>query len=81
MADGWMVEGDIQSFFDTINHQKLRRLVQQRVKDKKILSMIWKFLRAKMMEQGNLRPSVLGTPQGGRGSPLLANIYLHELDR
>jgi RNA-directed DNA polymerase len=78
---GWIVEGDIQSFFDTINHQKLMQLVQERIKDKRILSLVWKFLRAKVMEQGNLRHSLLGTPQGGIVSPLLANIYLHELDR
>jgi RNA-directed DNA polymerase len=81
MAYGWIIEGDIQSFFDTINHQKLMQLVEQRVKDKKILSLIWKFLQAEIMEQGNLRHSMLGTPQGGIVSPLLANIYLHELDR
>jgi RNA-directed DNA polymerase len=80
-SHGWVVEGDIQSFFDTISHQKLMRLVQQRIRDKKILSLVWKFLRAEIMEQGNLRHSVLGTPQGGIVSPLLANIYLHELDR
>jgi RNA-directed DNA polymerase len=81
MAYGWVVEGDIQSFFDTINHQKLMRLVQRKVRDKRILSLLWKFLRAEIMEQGNLRHSILGTPQGGIVSPLLANIYLHELDR
>ena len=78
---GWIVEGDIQSFFDTITHQKLMRLVQQRIRDKRILSLIWKFLRAEIMEQGTTRHSMLGTPQGGIVSPLLANIYLHELDR
>jgi RNA-directed DNA polymerase len=57
------------------------RLVQQRIRDKKILALVWRFLRAEIMEQGNLRHSVLGTPQGGIVSPLLANIYLHELDR
>jgi RNA-directed DNA polymerase len=81
MAYGWVVAGDIQSFFDTINHQQLMRLVQRRVRDKRILSLGWKFLRAEMMAQGNLRHSILGTPQGGIVSPLLANIYLHELDR
>jgi len=78
---GWIVEGDIQSFFDTIDHQTLMRLVRKRVRDKKILSLIWKFLRAGIMEQGSLRHSVIGTPQGGIVSPLLANIYRHELDR
>jgi RNA-directed DNA polymerase len=78
---GWIIEGDIQSFFDTIDHLKLMQLLRQRIKDNKLLSLIWKFLRAGIMEQGNLRHSLLGTPQGGIVSPLLANIYLHELDR
>ena len=78
---GWIVEGDIQSFFDTIDHYKLMQLMRRRIKDEKILSMIWNFLRAGVMEQGNFRHSLLGTPQGGIVSPLLANIYLHELDR
>jgi RNA-directed DNA polymerase len=78
---GWIVEGDIQACFDTIDHQKLRQLLRRRIRDQKMLSLIWKFLQAGGMEQGNLRHSVLGTPQGGIVSPLLANIYLHELDR
>lgn len=78
---GWVVEGDIQSFFDTIDHGKLMVLLRRRIRDKKILALIWKFLRAGVMEQGNLRHSLLGTPQGGIISPLLANIYLDELDR
>jgi RNA-directed DNA polymerase len=80
-AYGWIIEGDIQSFFDTIDHYKLMQLVRKRIKDEKILDLIWNFLRAGIMEQGNLRHSFLGTPQGGVVSPLLANIYLHELDR
>jgi RNA-directed DNA polymerase len=78
---GWVIEGDIQSFFDNINHQKLMILLRRRIKDRKILSIIWNFLRAGIMEQGTIRHSLLGTPQGGIVSPLLANIYLHELDR
>jgi RNA-directed DNA polymerase len=56
------------------------QLLRRRIKDNKMLSLIWKFLRADIMEQGNVRHSILGTPQGGIVSPLLANIYLHELD-
>jgi group II intron reverse transcriptase/maturase len=78
---GWVIEGDIHSFFDMIDHQKLMRLLGRRIKDKRLLTLIWKLLRAGVMEQGNLRVSTLGTPQGGIISPLLANIYLHELDR
>lgn len=57
------------------------RLLRKRIKDEKLLSLVWNFLRAGIMEQGNFRHSLLGTPQGGIVSPLLANIYLHELDR
>jgi RNA-directed DNA polymerase len=77
----WIVEGDISSYFDTIHHPKLVRLVGRRVKDKKILQLIWKPLRAGVMEKRTFRDTTLGTPQGGIVSPLLANIYLHALDR
>jgi group II intron reverse transcriptase/maturase len=77
----WVIEGDISSYFDTIHHPKLLRLVGRRIKDKKILRLIWKFLRAGVMEKRTFRDTTLGTPQGGIVSPLLANIYLHELDR
>ena len=78
---GWIIEGDIQAFFDTIEHTKLTQLLKKRIGDKKLLSMVWRFLRADIMEQGTIRHAVLGTPQGGIVSPLLANIYLHELDQ
>jgi RNA-directed DNA polymerase len=77
----WVIEGDIASYFDTIHHPKLIRLVGRRVKDKKILRLIWKFLRSGVMEKRTFRDTKLGTPQGGIISPLLANIYLHELDK
>ena len=57
------------------------QLVKKRISDQKMLSLIWKFLRAGIMEEGTFRHSLLGTPQGGIVSPLLANIYLHELDQ
>jgi RNA-directed DNA polymerase len=77
----WIIEGDISSYFDTINHKKLLKLLKGRVKDKKLLRLIRKFLRAGVMEKKLFRDTKLGTPQGGIISPLLANIYLHELDR
>jgi RNA-directed DNA polymerase len=77
----WVIEGDIASYFDTIHHPKLIRLVKRRVKDKKILRLIWKSLRSGVMEKRTFRDTTLGTPQGGIISPLLANIYLHELDK
>jgi RNA-directed DNA polymerase len=77
----WVIEGDIDSYFDTINHRKLMKLLRSRVKDKKLLRIIWKFLRAGVMEGKLFKDTKLGTPQGGIISPLLANIYLHELDK
>jgi group II intron reverse transcriptase/maturase len=77
---GWVIEGDITSFFDTLNQKKLMQLLRKRIKDQKMLDLIWKFLRAGVMERGKVRHTVVGTPQGGIASPLLANIYLHELD-
>jgi len=62
-----VIEGDIQSFFDTIDHQKLMGLIRKRIKDQKILTLIWNFLRAGIMEQGSYRHSLLGTPQGLSG--------------
>jgi group II intron reverse transcriptase/maturase len=77
----WIIEGDIASYFDTINHRKLMKLIGRRVKDKRLLRLIWKFLRAGVMEGKLFTDTKLGTPQGGIISPLLANIYLHELDK
>ena len=77
----WILEGDISSYFDTINHKKLMKILKRRIKDKKILQLIWKFLKAGVMENKTFRDTNKGTPQGGILSPLLANIYLHELDK
>jgi RNA-directed DNA polymerase len=76
----WIIEGDISSCFDTINHRKLIKIIRQRIQDKKILRLIWKFLRAGVMEGKLFRDTKQGTPQGGIISPLLANIYLDKLD-
>jgi group II intron reverse transcriptase/maturase len=77
----WTIEGDISSYFDTINHEKLTQLLRKRVKDEWLLKLIWKFLRAGVMEGKLFKDTKQGTPQGGIASPILANIYLHELDR
>jgi len=77
----WVIEGDISAYFDTINHRKLMKLLARRIDDGKLLNLIWKFLRSGVMEQKLFRDTKLGTPQGGIISPLLANVYLHELDR
>jgi group II intron reverse transcriptase/maturase len=77
----WIVEGDISSYFDTIDHKRLMKLLRRRVKDEKLLDLIWKFLRAGVMERKLFKDTQRGTPQGGIISPLLANVYLHELDK
>ena len=77
----WVIEGDIASYFDTIPHQKLMKAVKRRVADRKIRDLLWKFLRAGVTHQDTQKETLTGTPQGGIISPLLANIYLHELDK
>jgi RNA-directed DNA polymerase len=71
----WIIEGAISSYFDTINHRKLMRLIGRRIKDKKILRLVWKFLRAGVMEKKLFRDTRRGTPQGGIISPLLASSH------
>jgi RNA-directed DNA polymerase len=77
----WVIEGDIASCFDTINHKKLMKLLGQRIRDRKLLDLIWSFLRAGVMEGTLFHKTTKGTPQGGILSPLLANVYLHQLDK
>jgi len=77
----WVIEGDISAYFDTINHRKLLKLLRRRLDDDKLLDLIWNFLRSGVMERKLFKDTKLGTPQGGIVSPLLANVYLHELDR
>ena len=75
-----VVDIDLAAFFDSVNHDVLMRLVAQRVKDKRVLKLIGRFLRAGVEVDGVQQPTPLGVPQGGPLSPLLANIVLHELD-
>jgi group II intron reverse transcriptase/maturase len=77
----WIVEGDIQGCFDNVNHHILIRLLQRRIADDCLLQLIAKFLSAGYFEREAWNPTITGTPQGGILSPLLANIYLHELDQ
>ena len=76
----WIVDADIKGYFNNINHKKLMLMVKQRISDRRIHKMIWKWLKAGVMENGELTESKLGSPQGGVISPLLANIYLHYFD-
>lgn len=75
-----VVDIDLAAFFDTVNHDVLMRLLAQRVRDKRVLKLIGRYLRAGVIIEGVQHPTPLGVPQGGPLSPLLANIVLHELD-
>ncbi|MEF3309383.1 reverse transcriptase domain-containing protein [Paenibacillus sp. GYB004] len=77
----WFVEGDIKSFFDNIDHHVLVALLRKRIKDEKFINLIWKFLKAGYLEDWRFHRTHSGTPQGGIISPILANIYLNELDK
>ena len=82
LRGGWVVDLDIQAFFDTLDHRQLQEMVRERVQDGVVRRLIGKWLRAGVSEGGRVIRSRLGTPQGGVISPLLANLYLHVvLDR
>jgi group II intron reverse transcriptase/maturase len=76
---GWVLDVDLRKFFDTLDHAHLRAIVEQRVRDGVVLRLIGKWLNAGVMEGGAVTHSATGTPQGGVISPLLANVYLHEV--
>src|SRR6516165_1905729 len=78
---GWVVDLDLEKFFDRVHHDKLMGQIAKRVEDKRLLKLIRAFLNAGVMENGLVSPSVEGTPQGGPLSPLLSNLVLDELDR
>ena len=77
----WVVDIDVEKFFDTVNHDKLMSLIGKKVRDKKLLKLIGRYLRAGVEVNRTVQPTVMGTPQGGPLSPLLANIYLDVLDK
>ena len=83
MNDGydWIVDIDLEKFFDTVNHDKLMTLIGKTIKDGDVISIIRKFLVSGIMVDDGYKESVIGTPQGGNLSPLLANIMLNELDK
>jgi RNA-directed DNA polymerase len=79
MDGGWVLEVDIQGFFDTMDHGHLRSFLDRRIRDGVIRRSIGKWLKAGVLEEGELHHPDEGTPQGGVISPLLANVYLHEV--
>lgn len=72
-----IVEADIRSFFDKVNHEWLMKFMEQRVGDDRMLRLLWRMLKAGVMEEGLVQASEEGTPQGSILSPLLSNVYLH----
>ena len=80
-ATNWIIEGDIKSYFDEIDHHALVALLRKKIQDERFLNLIWKLLNAGYMDlYGRKKESLIGSPQGGIASPILANVYLNELD-
>ena len=77
----WIVDLDIEKYFDTVNHDKLISTLRERVNDSLTLSLIRKFLRAGIMDKGLVSSNTKGMPQGGPLSPILSNIYLDKFDK
>lgn len=78
---GFVVDLDLEKFFDRVNHDRLMMKIAEKVKDKKVLILIRKYLKSGVMENGLVKPTLEGAPQGGPLSPLLSNIVLDELDK
>jgi RNA-directed DNA polymerase len=71
----YVIEGDLRSYFDTVHHRKLLSILKKRIADRDIIDLIWKFLKAGVMEDGLFARTETGLPQGGVISPVLANVY------
>ena len=77
----WVIDLDIEKYFDTVNHDKLVSILRERINDATTLHLIRAFLKAGVMENGLVSPSIKGVPQGGPLSPVLSNVYLDKLDK
>src|SRR5262249_27217369 len=77
----WIIEGDVSGYFDHIHHGRLLSLLRRRIRDENLLQLLHAFLQAGYLEKWSYHRTYSGTPQGGILSPLLANVYLHELDK
>ena len=77
----WIVDIDLEKFFDTVNQDKLITIIGKTITDGDVVSLIRKYLSAGVMEKGIIKATIVGTPQGGNLSPLLSNIMLNELDK
>jgi group II intron reverse transcriptase/maturase len=73
----WVLDADIRSFFDTIDHRHLQRFIEHRIGDRRMVHLLMRWVNAGVLEEGKLHAAQAGTPQGGLISPLLANVYLH----
>ncbi|RFA31589.1 group II intron reverse transcriptase/maturase, partial [Virgibacillus dokdonensis] len=83
MKDGyrWVIDVDLEKFFDKVHHDRLMRKLSQKVKDPRVLKLIRRYLQSGIMEDGIVQPNTEGAPQGGPLSPLLSNIVLDDLDK
>lgn len=77
----WAIQGKMKGFFDNVNHEKLHSLLKDKIKDQRFLDLYWKWVKSGYIKSDTLKHNSLGVPQGGILSPLLSNIYLHELDK
>ena len=77
----WVIDLDIEAYFDRVNHDKLISILRENVNDSTTLHLIRKFLQAGILEKGLVKPNTLGMPQGGPLSPILSNIYLDKFDK
>ena len=80
-GNDWIVDIDLEKFFDTVNQDRLITIIRRTIKDGDVVSLIMKYLKAGVMENGKVKATKVGTPQGGNLSPLLSNITLNELDK